>query len=74
MTAVQSRLRTSMVFGLLLNGTVSTVLATSVACLLGRTAVCVAIRGGSSQPRNARILAQPGRHEVAPAVLQRSNE
>jgi hypothetical protein len=61
-----------MVFGVLLNGTVSTVLATSVACLLRRTAVYVAIRGGSSQPRNAHILAQPGRYDVALAVPQRA--
>jgi hypothetical protein len=36
-TAVESRLRTSTVFGLVENFTVSTVLLTSVACLLRRT-------------------------------------
>jgi hypothetical protein len=55
------------------NGAVSTVLATSVACLLRRTAVCVAIRGGSSQPRNAHILAQPGRHDMAPPAVVSSS-
>jgi hypothetical protein len=72
-TSVELRFRTFIDFGLLVNGTVSRVLATSVACLLRRTAVCVAIRGAPLNQETTQ-LDPSRRHDVAPAVLQRAKE
>jgi hypothetical protein len=54
MTAVLSRLRTSMVLGLLLNVTLSAALAASVACLL-RLTVWFAIDGGPFYERGPHL-------------------